>query len=118
KGFQMNPFPLLKQAQLFCLPSLFEGLPNTLLEAMVCRVPVLSTDCPHGPREILKQGELGQLVPLKKPMALADAIEETMLNYDKWQALVPAARKQVEDTFSLEIGMQKLQELFLKLHHR
>ncbi|VAX42473.1 hypothetical protein MNBD_PLANCTO02-1852 [hydrothermal vent metagenome] len=116
KGFQMNPFSLIKQAQLFCLPSLFEGLPNTLLEAMVCEVPVLATDCPHGPREILKQGEFGQLVPLKDPTALADAIEGTMLNYDKWQALVPAARKRVEETFSLKIGMQKHEELFLELH--
>ena len=48
-GYRQNPLPFLKQADLFCLSSLYEGMPNALVEAMLCRVPVLATDCPSGP---------------------------------------------------------------------
>ena len=49
EGFLSNPFAFIARCQLFCLPSLYEGLPLALLEAMACRIPVLATDCPSGP---------------------------------------------------------------------
>ncbi len=52
-GFQDNPFKFLAKSDIFVLSSLFEGLPNTMLEAMACDLPIVSTDCPSGPREIL-----------------------------------------------------------------
>lgn len=52
-GYQKNPFAFLSRAQLFLFPSLWEGFPLALCEAMACGVPVLSADCPTGPREIL-----------------------------------------------------------------
>ncbi len=116
EGFQKNPFRWLKQANLFCLPSLMEGLPNVLLEAMACQVPVLSADCPSGPREILQGDQFGSLVPPGDALALADAMEDALKNNSTWKEKVPAARKRVEETFALSIGMQKLEELFLELH--
>lgn len=58
-GYHSNPFPFLSRSSIYAFPSLFEGLPLALLEAMACGLPVISSDCPYGPREILKSKEVG-----------------------------------------------------------
>jgi len=73
-GFVANPYPYYATASLFVLCSLWEGLPTVLLEAMALGLPIVSTDCPSGPREILGGGRLGELVPTENPSALARAI--------------------------------------------
>lgn len=75
-----NPFAWMVRAKLFVLASYFEGLSNVLVEAMACGCPVVSTDCPTGPREILQDGRCGSLVPLRDPRALADAMLESLDN--------------------------------------
>ena len=52
-GFKANPYPYLNQASLFAFPSVFEGLGNILIECMACKLPVVSADCPYGPKELL-----------------------------------------------------------------
>lgn len=73
-GFQSNPYRFFSRAAVFVLPSRREGLPTVLIEAMACGCPIVSTDAPHGPREILADGRYGHLVPMADPAALAEAI--------------------------------------------
>ncbi|MGM0676616.1 MAG: glycosyltransferase [Pseudomonadota bacterium] len=73
-GFVNNPYPFLKNAQVFAHSSRWEGLPVVLVEAMALGVPVVSTDCPSGPREILDGGRLGTLVDVGDADAMASGI--------------------------------------------
>lgn len=73
-GFQANPYPFLKGADIFVHTSLFEGFGNVILEAMACGIPVIATDCDFGPREIIHQGENGFLVPIGDAEQLARII--------------------------------------------
>ncbi len=77
-GFVENPYAYLLRAGLFVLSSLFEGLPTVLIEAMALKVPVVATDCPSGPREILEEGRYGPLVPMGNATALAGAMLKTL----------------------------------------
>lgn len=74
-GFVRSPFPYMSKASVFVLSSSWEGLPGALIEAMACGAPVVSTDCPNGPAEILDGGKYGHLVPVGDEEALASAIE-------------------------------------------
>lgn len=78
RGFQSNPFAWMARAQVFALSSVFEGLPAALIEAMACGTPVVSTDCPSGPREILEGGRWGRLAPVGDWRALARAMRDTL----------------------------------------
>jgi len=75
-GYLHNPYPQLSRAAVFVLSSAYEGLPNALLEALALRIPVVSTDCESGPREILAGGRYGRLVPVGDRYAMARAIVE------------------------------------------
>ncbi|MFO1072105.1 MAG: glycosyltransferase [Geminicoccaceae bacterium] len=77
-GHLADPLPLMARAALFVLSSAWEGLGNVLVEAMACGTPVVSTDCPSGPAEILENGRHGRLVPVGDPAALAEAILATL----------------------------------------
>jgi len=73
-----NPFAAMARSSVLVLSSLWEGLPNVLVEAMACGCPVVSTDCPGGSREALLDGELGPLVPPGDPRAMADAVIQVL----------------------------------------
>ena len=77
-GFAANPFAYMARAAVFALSSRYEGLGNVLIEAMACGCPVVSTDCPVGPAEILEGGRYGPLVAVGDDAALADAILRTL----------------------------------------
>ena len=77
-GFVKNPFQYMSRAGVFVLSSDWEGLPGVLIQAMACGAPVVSTDCPSGPREILEDGKLGRLVSMGDVLALAEAIVSTL----------------------------------------
>jgi glycosyltransferase involved in cell wall biosynthesis len=73
-GFESNPFRYMQRCAVFALSSLFDGLPGALILAMACGCHVVATDCPGGVREILQDGALGRLVPVRNPEALAYAL--------------------------------------------
>jgi glycosyltransferase involved in cell wall biosynthesis len=77
-GFIENPLPYLRRAAVFVLSSRFEGFGLALAEALACGTPVVSTDCPHGPAEILEGGRVGPLVPVADPDAMARAIRDVL----------------------------------------
>ncbi len=77
-GFQGNPYAWLSRASLFVLSSRYEGSPNVLVEAMALGVPVVSTNCPSGPAEILDNGRIAPLVPPGDSRALAEAMQRTL----------------------------------------
>ena len=77
-GFQPNPYAYMARAAAFVLSSAWEGFGNVLVEAMACACPVLSTDCPSGPAEILAHGRYGRLVPVGDHEALSVAMRDTL----------------------------------------
>lgn len=79
-GHQKNPYPWMKNAKAMVLSSDFEGLPTVLIESIICGTPVVSTDCPHGPSEILVGPLSEYLVPLQDSQALALKVDTMLLN--------------------------------------
>lgn len=73
-GFVPNPAAYMRRAGVYTMSSRWEGLPSVLIEALYCGRPIVSTDCPSGPREILRNGAYGKLVPPEAPEALAEGI--------------------------------------------
>jgi glycosyltransferase involved in cell wall biosynthesis len=92
-GFDSNPFRFMRRAGVFVLSSDWEGLPTALIEAMACGTPVVATDCPSGPREILLGGRLGRIVPVGDAHALAGAIAATLTAPADRATLIARARE-------------------------
>lgn len=112
EGFCPNPYPFYRHANLFCLPSKNEGLPCVLLEALACGLPVLSTDCPSGPREVLDGGRAGRLVPPGDPEALVQGVLDRVRDPAGWAERTRWGREFVENAFSMGPGVRRLEDLF------
>ena len=107
-GFVDNPFKYMANADVFVLSSWYEGFGNVLIEAMATGCPVVSTDCPSGPSEILEGGTYGPLVPVKDTTALSHALEGVMA--DPIEASVLASRA---DDFSIDTVVDKYENVLL-----
>ena len=77
-GQQTNPFKFMRRADCLILPSVVEGLPYVIAEAMACGCPIIATDCAPGVRELLADGARGLLIPPGDPHALAEAISRVL----------------------------------------
>ena len=78
-GYVLDPYFWYRSADLFVLSSRWEGFGNVIVEALECGVPVVSTDCPSGPAEILENGRFGKLVPIQQPDELAVSIAQCLI---------------------------------------
>ncbi|MBD9564128.1 glycosyltransferase [Pseudomonas sp. PDM09] len=78
-GFLSNPYPFIRQARLLILSSFHEGLPTVLIEALALGTPVLACDCETGPRELLDNGRLGDLVKVNDVPALAEGMLRSLI---------------------------------------
>ncbi|MES2454279.1 MAG: glycosyltransferase [Bacteroidota bacterium] len=77
-GAMENPYPVLKDSNLFVLSSKYEGFGNVIVEALALGIPVVATDCAGGPAYILNQGKFGKLVPVADVQRLADGIVQSL----------------------------------------
>jgi len=105
-GFHADPSPFYATADLFALSSDYEGLPTVLIEALSFGVPVVSTDCPSGPSEILQGGRFGRLVPVGDAQALARAMDDALAAPADREALIHRAAD-----FAPEIAARKYLDL-------
>ena len=92
RGVVTDPTTVLCESDLFVLSSRFEGFPNALLEALACGLPLISFNCPTGPREIVRDGENGILVPAEDVQALGQALVTLQSDPDRREALAQRAR--------------------------
>jgi len=113
-GFQDNPFKYMSKATVFALSSLQEGFGNVIIEAMACGVPVVSTDCPVGPGEIIENGKSGMLTPVGDYKALAKAILEILDNSSLAKKLSEEGFKRAKD-FSVKKSVEEYEKVFQEL---
>jgi len=109
-GYKENPYPYLRRASVFVLSSRFEGFGNVLVEALLCGCPVVSTNCPSGPAEILRDGEFGRLVPVGDEKRMADALD-TVLDARRDSRILQAHG----EGFSVDQAVDNYSQLFTRL---
>jgi GalNAc-alpha-(1->4)-GalNAc-alpha-(1->3)-diNAcBac-PP-undecaprenol alpha-1,4-N-acetyl-D-galactosaminyltransferase len=115
-GVTNHAISILKRANLFVLSSRFEGLPLVLLEALACGLPIISTDCPSGPREVIQDGINGVLVPSEDISALAKAMDYLMSNEVERKRLAENA-PEASRRFSLDTVTEKWELLLHEVVH-
>jgi glycosyltransferase involved in cell wall biosynthesis len=107
----------LRRAEIFVLSSRFEGFPSALCEAMACGTAVVSFDCPYGPREIIRDGVDGMLVPPGDAGQLAASLGRLMDDEQGRKAMGSAAEN-VKDRFPVSAVMGRWEELLTQVVHR
>jgi glycosyltransferase involved in cell wall biosynthesis len=105
-GFNKDPFQFMAQASVFVLPSLYEGFGNVIVEAMACGVPVVASDCPHGPAEIITPEVNGLLVPPANANSLASALRRLLVDAELSHRLAVAGEVRARDFHARTISGQ------------
>lgn len=111
-GFLNNPYPLFRNADCFVLSSDWEGMPNTLIEAMLCGTAVVSTRCDYGPGEIVKDGEQGLLVPTGDVVALTAALRTLAVDPELRRRMAEQGRQSAASMFDRDRCLAAYVSLF------
>ena len=101
----------LQRADVFLQPSVTEGLPNVVLEAMACELPVVAADA-GGTREAVEDGVHGLVVPTRDPGRMADALEQLWHDRDLRERMGRTGRGRVESEFNLDLQADRFVELY------
>jgi glycosyltransferase involved in cell wall biosynthesis len=112
-GFQKNVAPYYAMATLYALPSISEGSPNVILEAMAASLPIAATRA-GGVPEILEDDVTGLLVPKEDPGSLADAIQKLLLSQELRSRLSSAARRRAETAHTLRAYRRELTQFYVE----
>lgn len=113
EGFTPDIYPSLKACDLFVLASLFEGMPNVVMEAMAMGKPVIATDV-NGVRELIKDGETGIVIPPRNPMLIAEAIEQLLCSPEKMNRFGRDGKERVCNFFTMELMINNLENHLLE----
>ncbi|MCX6078467.1 MAG: glycosyltransferase family 4 protein [Chloroflexi bacterium] len=111
-GYRTDIPEILQAADCFVLPSLWEGFPIVLLEAMAAGAPVVATDIP-GNTDAIRSGVDGWLVSVKNPQALAKAVLDVLNNPDLAKAFRENSKRRVEQEFTRQTMLERLAELYM-----
>lgn len=111
-GFVEDVLEEMRKSDILVLSSLYESFGNVLVEAMNVGLPVISTDCPVGPREILSNGEFGILVPVHDSMSIAEAILKTVEKHSK-ERVEKAYNRSMD--FSIQASIKNYEAFFKEL---
>ena len=114
-GFVKNPYEILMNTNTFILTSIWEGLGHVLLEAMLCRIPVISSNCNYGPIELINNGQNGLLYNLGSPQDLANKITDIRNDDEKAKQLAEKAYHFVLKNFNLEVIGQQYESVIKEL---
>lgn len=129
-GYQDNPFAFMAKADVYVLPSLWEGMPNSLMEAMVCGVPVIASDCKSGPRELLapdsnhakrletgiERASFGMLTAVNDEEALVDALRAMLGSVELQTHYANASLERAKDFDSVRITEAYINAIGLATH--
>lgn len=109
-GYKKNPYPYIKKSDIFILSSLYEGLPNVLLEAIYLKKYIISSNCPTGPKEILENGKYGSLFRIKDYKYLANLLCNFKYNQNKINSAYNSLKR-----FDFNSNCQKYYDSILKI---
>jgi glycosyltransferase involved in cell wall biosynthesis len=113
-GWRENPWAYIAKSEAFLLSSRWEGVPNIMIEAMACGVPIISTDCDFGPRELITNGQEGFLLPVDDTDAMSAAMNELVSNSARRKEMAEASLLRVKD-FCVEAIVENYADLIRRV---